>query len=463
MRHSRITDLLKREKGESLQVQIKGWLKTARHSKKLSFLVVTDGSCFDGIQVIVDQDIPNYSTEVVKLNVGCAVSIDGILVDSPGKGQKVEIQAKKIEVVGWVGEDYPLQKKRHSFEFLRDIAHLRPRTNTIGAMLRVRNAASRAIHNFFQEKGFIYLHTPIITASDCEGAGDMFKVTTLDIGKPPLTENKEIDYSKDFFGSPTYLTVSGQLEGEIGALALSNIYTFGPTFRSENSNTSRHVAEFWMIEPEMAFCDLDGDVELAEQFIKYIVSHVMESCPDDLAFFNKFIDKNLLKNLDVVLNKKFARITYTEAIEILEKSNKKFEFPVEWGKDLQSEHERYITEQHFKKGVIVTDYPKTIKAFYMYLNNDDKTVRAMDILLPRIGEVVGGSQREDREEVLLKRIREQGLPEDNYWWYIDLRKHGSVPHAGFGMGFERFIQFVTGISNIREAIPFPRVPGYAKF
>lgn len=366
-------------------------------------------------------------------------------------------------MLGWVDEDYPLQKKRHSFEFLRTIAHLRGRTNTLGAMLRVRNAAARAIHNFFQEKGFIYLHAPIITASDCEGAGQMFRVSVLDAKNPPLTENGNVDFSKDFFGKQAFLTVSGQLEGETAALALSNIYTFGPTFRAENSNTARHVAEFWMIEPEMAFCDLSGNMEMAESFLKYIAKSVWQSCPDDLQFFQKMINPDLFKNLENIIDQPFARVTYTEAIDILLKSQKTFEYPIAWGSDMQSEHERYLTEEVFKKPVIVTDYPKEIKAFYMYLNDDGKTVRGMDVLVPKTGEVIGGSQREDRIDVLRKRMEEMHLSQEAYWWYLDLRRYGSVPHSGFGMGFERFILFITGIQNIREAIPFPRVPGYAEF
>lgn len=346
---------------------------------------------------------------------------------------------------------------------MRTIAHLRPRTNTIGAMLRVRNATARAIHNFFQERDFIYLHTPIITSSDCEGAGEMFRVSVLDDKNPPRTENGDIDYEKDFFGGPTFLTVSGQLEAEIGALGLSNVYTFGPTFRAENSNTARHVAEFWMVEPEMAFCDIIGDMDMAEAFLKYVTKHVLENCPDDLEFFNKHIDKTILKTLEDFQKGSFERLSYTKAIEILEKSGKKFEYPVKWGSDLQSEHERYITEEYTKKPTILYDYPKDIKAFYMYCNDDNKTVRAMDILVPRIGEIVGGSQREDRKDVLEKRIKEMGLPIEHYWWYLDLRRYGSAPHAGFGLGFERMIQFITGIQNIREAIPFPRVPGHAEF
>ncbi|NUM36394.1 MAG: asparagine--tRNA ligase [Candidatus Brocadiae bacterium] len=463
MKHNRIKDLLKQESITQPQVNIKGWVKTARHSKEFSFLDISDGSCFHDMQVVASESLENYKSEISKLKTGCSVSIHGTLVESPGKEQKYEIQASKIEVVGWVDDDYPLQKKRHSFEFLRTIAHLRGRTNTLGAMLRVRNAAARAIHNFFQEKGFIYLHAPIITASDCEGAGQMFRVSVLDPKNPPLTENGNVDFSKDFFGKQSFLTVSGQLEGETAALALSNIYTFGPTFRAENSNTARHVAEFWMIEPEMAFCDIFGNMDMAEEFLKYIAKSVWQACPDDLQFFQKMLYPDLFKNLEGIIQEPFARITYTEAIDILLKSQKTFEYPIAWGKDMQSEHERFLTEECFKKPVIVTDYPKDIKAFYMYLNDDNKTVRGMDVLVPKTGEVIGGSQREDRIDVLKKRMEEMHLSQEAYWWYLDLRRYGSVPHAGFGMGFERFILFITGIQNIREAIPFPRVPGYAEF
>jgi len=444
-------------------VTIKGWIRTARHSKGLSFLEVNDGSCFSSLQAIADNKLSNYDTDVTSLLTGCSVSVTGTVVESPGKGQAIEIQATDIKVVGSVAEDYPLQKKRHGFEFLRTIAHLRPRTNTIGAVFRVRNAASKAIHNFFQEKGFFYLHTPIITASDCEGAGEMFRVSCLDAKKPPLTDEGKVDFSKDFFGRDSYLTVSGQLEAEIAAMALSNVYTFGPTFRAENSNTSRHLAEFWMVEPEMAFCDIVGDMDLAEEFLKYIFKSVLKDCPDDFEFFNKRIDNTVLETMHSIIESPFERITYTDAVDILTKSGKKFEFPVEWGIDLQSEHERYLTEEHFKKPVIVVDYPKTIKAFYMYLNDDDKTARAMDVLVPKVGEIIGGSQREHRLDVLNKRIAECDLNEKDYWWYQDLRRYGTVPHAGFGLGFERIIQFITGVANIREAIPFPRVPGYAEF
>ncbi|MBF0106987.1 MAG: asparagine--tRNA ligase [Deltaproteobacteria bacterium] len=462
MEHARVKEILNRNKSGG-NVVIKGWLKTARHSKGFSFLEVSDGSCFSGIQVVAGEGLDNYDTEIKKLLTGCAVSVSGELVDSPGQGQKYEIKAEKIAVVGLVDSDYPLQKKRHTYEFLRTIAHLRPRTNSFGAVFRVRNAASKAVHHFFQERGFVYLHSPIITASDCEGAGEMFKVTTLDLKAPPRDEAGKIDYKQDFFGREAHLTVSGQLEAEIAAMALSNVYTFGPTFRAENSNTSRHLAEFWMIEPEMAFCDIRGDMDLAESFLKYVLQSVLNDCPDDMQFFNDRIDNTVLATMESIIKTPFERITYTEAVDILLKSGKTFEYPVTWGCDLQSEHERYLTEDHIKRPVIVTDYPKTIKAFYMYLNDDDKTVRAMDVLVPKVGEIIGGSQREDRKDILLKRIGELNLNEKDYWWYIDLRRYGSVPHAGFGLGFERIVQFMTGMGNIRDVIPFPRVPGYAEF
>lgn len=444
-------------------VTVKGWIKTARHSKGISFLEVSDGSCFSGIQAVATEKLANYG-EITSLGTtGSAVAVTGELVASPGKGQKYEVQVSALEIIGTAPEDYPLQKKRHSFEFLREIAHLRPRTNTIGAVLRVRNAAARAIHGFFQERGFFYLHSPIITASDCEGAGEMFRVSVLDPDDPPRTPECKVDYAKDFFGRQAHLTVSGQLEAEIAALALTNVYTFGPTFRAENSNTSRHLAEFWMIEPEMAFCELEGDMELAEAFLKHVIRHVLESCPDDMAFFNERVDPTVLATLAGVLEAPFGRVTYTEAVDILQKSGKAFEYPVAWGIDLQSEHERFLTEEHFKKPVIVTDYPKKIKAFYMYVNDDDKTVRAMDILVPKVGEIIGGSQREHRLDVLQARIRDLGLNEKDYWWYLDLRRYGTVPHAGFGLGFERIVQFMTGMANIRDVIPFPRIPGWAEF
>jgi asparaginyl-tRNA synthetase len=441
-------------------VAVRGWLRSARHSKGLTFLDLTDGSCFSGIQVVVDGDLPNYANEVASLATGAAVSVVGELVDSPAKGQAFEIHAREVEVVGSADPDYPLQKKRHSFEYLRTIAHLRLRTNTFGAILRVRNAASMAVREFFDARGFIELHPPVITTQDCEGAGEQFRVSTLD---PAAAMGKPVDYSGDFFGKAAYLTVSGQLEAEIAALALSNVYTFAPTFRAEDSNTSRHLAEFWMIEPEMAFCALEGDMDLAEAFLKHVFASVMNACPDDMEFFNQRIDKTVLESLQHVIDSPFERISYSEAVEILERADLDFEFPVKWGLNLQSEHERYLTEKHIGRPVIVTDYPTDIKPFYMYVNDDPRTVRAMDVLVPRIGEIVGGSQREDRLDVLKQRIGACGLREEDYWWYLDLRRYGSVPHSGFGVGFERVVQFMTGMANIRDVIPFPRVPGYAEF
>ena len=435
--------------------RVQGWVKTARHSKGVSFLEVSDGSSFDGLQVVVPPELENYEQELRRVGTGWAVDVEGELVDSPGQGQRYELQASRVTVVGEAEDDYPLQKKRHSFEFLRTIAHLRPRTNTIGAVLRVRNAAAHAIHGFFQERGFAWLHTPIITALDAEGAGEMFRVSTLPAG--------EADFADDFFGRETFLTVSGQLEAEIGALALGNVYTFGPTFRAENSNTSRHLAEFWMVEPEMAFCDLRGNADVAEAFLKHVIGAVLEACPDDMAFFDKRIAPGILDNLQHVVDSPFERLTYTEAVEILAGSGKDFEFPVQWGADLQSEHERFLAEEHVKRPVVVTDYPKGIKAFYMYRNDDDRTVRAMDVLVPGVGEIVGGSQREHRRDVLERCMTEAGLSSADYGWYLDLRRHGSVPHAGFGLGFERLVQFVTGMANIWDVIPFPRTPGSAEF
>jgi asparaginyl-tRNA synthetase len=453
--------LERREAGES--VAVCGWLRTVRHSKNVSFLEVSDGSCFSGLQVVVSPEIEGYETDVKQLGTGCSVEASGVLAESPGKGQKLELQAERVKLVGGVGEDYVLQKKRHSFEFLRTVAHLRPRTNTMGAVLRVRNAATQAIHDFFQQRGFLQLHSPIVTLSDAEGAGEMFRVSTLDPEDPPRDAEGRVDFSRDFFGSPAFLTVSGQLESEIGALALSRVYTFGPTFRAEDSNTSRHLAEFWMVEPEMAFCDLAGNADLAEQFLKAVFGAVLERCPDDMEFFDQRIDNTVLETLRHVIETPFERITYGEAIRILEASGREFEFPVRWGVDLQSEHERYLSEEHIGRPVIVTDYPREIKAFYMYLNDDDRTVAAMDVLVPKVGEIIGGSQREHRYPRLVQRIEELGLPKDEYWWYLDLRRHGTVPHAGFGLGFERMVQFMTGMANIRDVIPFPRVPGYAEF
>jgi asparaginyl-tRNA synthetase len=463
LRRIRIAELFSTEKtGDNITVM--GWVRTRRDSKGgFSFIEVNDGSCLANLQVIADDKLPNYKEEVLKLQTGCSVKIKGTVMSSQGKGQKVELRAEEIRVMGWADPDsYPLQKKRHSFEFLRTIAHLRPRTNTFGAIARVRNAMSVAIHRFFQERGFLYIHTPIITGSDCEGAGAMFKVTTLDLKDVPKKDGR-VDFEKDFFGSPSHLTVSGQLEAEIYALAMGDVYTFGPTFRAENSNTTRHLSEFWMVEPEMAFCDLEGDIELAVEFIKYIFRHVLENCKEDMELFNRFIDATVIETLEKIISQDFKVLTYAEGIDILSKSGEGFEYPVTWGSDLQSEHERYLCEKAFKRPIVLIDYPKEIKAFYMKLNEDGKTVRAMDLLVPKIGEIIGGSQREDDYDTLLARIKEAGLNPDDYWWYLELRRFGSVPHAGFGLGFERLIQFVTGMNNIRDVIPFPRTPGNVSF
>jgi asparaginyl-tRNA synthetase len=442
---------------------IKGWVRTKRELKKFAFMEVNDGSSLAGLQVVLDPELPNYEEILKQINTGASVEVTGQLAASPGKGQNIEMQANTVQVYGEADpETYPLQKKRHSFEFLRTLGHLRGRTNTLGAVFRVRNAASNAIHQFFQERGFMWVHPPVITASDCEGAGELFTVTSLDLKQVPRLDD-DIDYTQDFFGRPAYLTVSGQLEAEVMAMSFSNVYTFGPTFRAENSNTSRHLAEFWMVEPEMAFCDLVGDMDLAEAFLKHVFKAVLEACPEDMEFFNKRIDNTVLETADNIINNEFARISYTDAIALLEKVDRQFEFPVEWGIDLQSEHERYLAEEHFKKPVIVTDYPVGIKAFYMRLNNDEKTVAAMDVLAPRIGEIIGGSQREERLDVLQQRIINQGLSPEELWWYLDLRRFGTVPHAGFGLGFERLVQFMTGMANIRDVIPFPRTPLNAEF
>ena len=462
MAKERIKDLLERGVADT-DVTVEGWLRTVRHSKNVSFLDISDGSCMAGIQAVAAPELDNYESEVGKLTTGCCVRVAGRLVESPGKGQRYEVLAQQVEVVGHSDEDYPLQKKRHSFEFLRTLGHLRMRTNTFGAVMRVRNAAARAIHQAFQERGFIHLHAPIITLSDCEGAGEMFRVSTLDPDKAPRTESGNVDYSQDFFGKEARLTVSGQLEAEIAALALTNVYTFGPTFRSENSNTSRHLAEFWMVEPEMAFCDIQGNMDLAEAFLKDVTKDVLDSCPEDMAFFNQRIDDTVLETLTNIVEQPFERMTYTEAVDILQGSGRTFEYPVSWGVNLQSEHERYLVEEHVGRPVMVIDYPKEIKAFYMYLNDDERTVAAMDVLVPKIGEIIGGSQREHRLAQLRQRIRECGLPEEEYWWYLELRRYGSTPHAGFGLGFERLVQFMTGMGNIRDVIPFPRVPGFAEF
>ncbi len=436
------------------EILVSGWVRTRRDAKAFSFIEINDGSCLRGLQVVADVGIPGYDI-VPKLNTGASVEVRGKLVPSQGVDQPWEVQAASLSLLGEADETYPLQKKRHSAEFMRTIAHLRPRSNLYGAVFRVRSKMAHAVHLFFQDRGFVYVHTPIITASDCEGAGEMFRVSTLPVG--------EGDFTKDFFGKQSFLTVSGQLSGETFACALSNIYTFGPTFRAENSNTTRHAAEFWMIEPEMAFTDLQGDMEMAEAQVKYMVSYALEHCQEDLAFFNKFVDQELLARLKFVAERPFQRVTYDEAVEILLKCGQQFEYPVEWGLNLQSEHERYLTEKHFQCPVTVYNYPKDIKPFYMRLNEDGRTVTAMDVLVPGIGELIGGSQREERLDVLLENMRRHGLSEEDYWWYVDLRRYGSVPHAGYGMGFERLLMFVTGVSNIRDVIPYARTPGSADF
>jgi len=458
----RIVDVLQR-KPVNAAIEIKGWLKTRRDAKGLSFLAVNDGSCLADLQVIVEEKLDNYDAEIKRITTGCSLRITGELVPSPAKGQEVELRADLVEVLGWADpETYPLQKKRHSFEFLRSIAHLRPRTNSLGAVARVRSRLSHAIHTFFQDRGFFHIHTPIITTSDCEGAGEMFSVTALDLDNLPRHDGR-VDFRQDFFGQAANLTVSGQLEAEVYALALGNVYTFGPTFRAENSNTSRHLAEFWMVEPEMAFCDLQGDIDLAENFLKYLVSFALEHCREDLDLFVRFIDKSLYDRLHGVLGNDFIRITYSEAVTRLRNIGRDFEYPVEWGVDLQSEHERYLTEEVFQQPIVVTDYPASIKPFYMRANEDNKTVAAMDVLFPGIGEIIGGSQREERADLLAGRMDAKGISRQEYEWYLDLRRYGTVPHAGFGLGFERFVQFVTGMHNIREVIPFPRTPGNATF
>ncbi len=447
------------------QICLQGWVRTRRDSKAgFSFIEINDGSSQGNIQIIADAELKNYEAEIKNLTAGCSVSATGELKASGGKGQSTELHASQITVHGWADPDtYPLQKKRHSFEKLREWAHLRPRTNTFGAVARVRNCICNSIHQFFQEDGFLYVHTPVITASDCEGAGEMFQVTTMDLEHVAKNKIERLDYKFDFFDRPSYLTVSGQLEAETYACALGKVYTFGPTFRAENSNTSRHLAEFWMIEPEMAFYELTDNMDLAEAFLKRVFRDALEKCSEDMEFFNLRIDTTLLETLNGILSSEFIRLPYTEAVEILEKCGESFEYPVQWGVDLQSEHERFLTEIHFKSPVILYDYPKTIKPFYMYCNDDDKTVRGMDVLVPKIGEIIGGSQREHRLEVLEERMAKQDLVIDDYWWYTDLRKFGTVPHAGFGLGLERLVQFVTGMSNIRDVIPFPRTPGSADF
>ena len=461
MHRSKVKEILARDSAGG-KVLIQGWVKTRRSSGAVSFIQISDGSTLSDLQVVVQESLPDYAL-AESLTTGCSISVVGELVQSQGKGQKYEVQASKLEVLGLADPDtYPLQKKRHTLEFLREIAHLRPRTNTFGAVARVRSATAYAIHSFFQNRDFQYIQTPMITASDAEGAGSMFRVTTMDLLDVPKKDGA-VDVEEDFFGKPTFLTVSGQLEAEIFALALSDVYTFGPTFRAENSNTSRHLAEFWMVEPEVAFCDLEGLADLAEDFLKHVFGHALENCSEDLAFFNQWYDKSTIATLEGIVNSSFERLTYTEAVNILRSSGENFEFPVEWGLDLQSEHERYITEKKIGKPVVVTDYPKEIKAFYMRANDDDKTVRAMDVLVPRIGEIIGGSQREERRDNLLERMKQAGMDEKEYWWYLDLRQYGTVPHAGFGLGFERTVQFITGMQNIRDIIPFPRTPKNAEF
>ena len=462
MKRTKIVDLFSADM-LGKEVSVKGWVRTRRGNKHVQFVALNDGSTIRNIQIVFD--LAKFDEEQLKaVSTGSAIHVTGMLVESMGKGQTCEIQADMLEIYGGADpEKYPLQKKGHTLEFLREIAHLRPRTNTFGAVLRIRSALAFAIHKFFRERGFYYLHTPLITASDCEGAGAMFQVTTLDLENPPRNEEGKVDYTQDFFGKTTALTVSGQLEGELGATALGAIYTFGPTFRAENSNTPRHLAEFWMIEPEVAFNDIKDNMELAEDFIKYCIGYALDNCRDDIEFLNEMYDKELIARLESVLKSDFVRLSYTEGVKILEESGKKFEFPVYWGADLQSEHERFLVEEHFKRPVILTDYPKEIKAFYMKQNEDGKTVRAMDVLFPKIGEIIGGSEREENYDKLMQRIEELNIPMKDMWWYLDTRRFGTVPHSGFGLGFERLVLFVTGMTNIRDVIPFPRTPGNAEF
>ena len=461
-RRNKICDLLK-SKNFGSEVLVKGWVRSKRGNKNINFIALKDGSVIHTVQIVAE--VANFTEDVIKLiTTGSCIAVKGILVESQGQGQRVEIQAREIEVYGTADpEVYPLQKKDHSLEFLREIAHLRPRTNTFGAVLRIRHAMAFAIHKYFNDQGFFYLHAPIITGSDAEGAGAMFRVTTLDDKNPPRLPDGHVDYSQDFFGKETNLTVSGQLEAELAAMALSLVYTFGPTFRAENSNTPRHLAEFWMIEPEMAFYDIHDNMDLAEDFLKYLIQYALDHCLDDLEFLTKKYDNELVGRLKQVIDEKFERLTYTEAVAILKASGQTWEFPVDWGIDLQAEHERYLVEKHFGKPVILTGYPKDIKAFYMKMNPDGKTVRAMDVLFPKIGEIIGGSQREENYDALVKRIHEMNIPEKDVWWYLDTRKFGTAPHSGFGLGFERLILFVTGMSNIRDVIPFPRTPKNAEF
>lgn len=466
MKTNSIAELLDGKVAADSKIITRGWVRTRRDSKAgFSFIGLYDGSCFSPLQVVAPNDLPNYESEVLHINAGCSIEVEGKLVASPAQGQAFEVQAEKITVIGWVDdpETYPITPKHHTLEYLREHAHLRPRTNVIGAVTRVQNCVAQAIHRFFHERGFYWIHTPIITASDCEGAGEMFRVSTLDMINLPRKENGDIDYSKDFFGREAFLTVSGQLAVETYCEAMSKVYTFGPTFRAENSNTTRHLAEFWMIEPEIAFADLQDVVKLAENLLKYTCKAVLDERQDDMEFFAKRIEKDCINRLETIINNEFAQIEYTEAIELLEKSDKKFDFPVTWGMDLQTEHERYLTEEVFNKPVAVINYPKDIKAFYMRMNADDKTVAAMDVLAPGIGEIIGGSQREERLDVLDKRMEELSLDKNAYWWYRDLRRYGTVPHGGFGMGFERYVGYITGMQNIRDIIPFPRTPKHAEF
>ncbi len=460
-----IIELLKGRRNEEIgkEICVKGWVRTKRGNKNIAFIALNDGTIIHNIQVVVE--LAKFNEDFIKrITTGASLRVNGMLVESVGQGQNVEIQATEIQIYGEAdAETYPLQKKGHTLEFLREIAHLRPRTNTFGAIFRIRHAMAYAIHKFYNDRGFFYWHSPIITASDAEGAGEMFQVTTLDLNNVPKTKDGEVDYSQDFYSRQTSLTVSGQLEGELGALSLGKIYTFGPTFRAENSNTPRHLSEFWMIEPEMAFYELEDNMDLAEEFIKYLVSYALENCKDDLEFLQNMYDKELISRLNFVVNNDFKRLRYTEAIEILEKADQKFEFPISWGVDLQSEHERYLVEKHFKKPVILIDYPKEIKAFYMKQNEDGKTVRAMDVLFPKIGEIIGGSQREESIEKLIARMKEVGIEPEEMKWYLDTRRYGSAPHSGFGLGFERLLLFVTGMVNIRDVIPFPRTPHNAEF
>lgn len=458
----RVKDLLDESRiGE--EIEISAWVRTKREGKSVAFLDLNDGSSLKGLQVVVDVGKKELESELERITTGASVKVRGRLEKSLGGNQSLELSAESLELIGSCPNDYPLQKKRHTVEFLREKAHLRARTNLFSAIMRVRNTMAYSVHRFFQENGFIYVNTPLITASDCEGAGAQFTVTTLDLENVPKTKDGKVDYSKDFFSKEAKLTVSGQLEGETYAMALRNIYTFGPTFRAENSNTARHLAEFWMIEPEMAFCTLEGDMEVAESFLKYIFKKVLDEREEDMAFFDSFVLKGVRENIEHVVNSPFEHMTYTEAIKILEKHNSEFEYPVKWGSDIQSEHERYLTEVIAKRPVIVTDYPKEIKAFYMKMNDDGKTVRAMDVLAPRLGEIIGGSEREWREDVLLERMKELGLDPESYWWYLELRKYGSVPHSGFGLGFERAVRYVTGVENIRDVIPYPRAVKYCEF